>query len=66
MSILAKIEASKGIICDVLSRGKRPVVLWSGGKDSQVLLYLLWRIRPSIPVVYFRGFEDAQKHAFAE
>lgn len=42
------------------------VVLWSGGKDSMVLLHLLRRLAIDLPVVFFREPWQPRKYAFQE
>ena len=42
------------MINKALERAKRPAVLWSGGKDSTVLLDLALKIRPDIEVIHFK------------
>lgn len=42
------------IINKALKHAKRPAVLWSGGKDSTVLLDLALKIRPDIEVIHFK------------
>jgi Phosphoadenosine phosphosulfate reductase family len=42
------------IIKQSLSRAKRPAVLWSGGKDSTVLLHLAMKVRPDIEVIHWK------------
>ena len=37
-----------------LSRARRPAVLWSGGKDSTVLLHLARKVMPEIEVIHFK------------
>ncbi|MBA7704777.1 Phosphoadenosine phosphosulfate reductase [subsurface metagenome] len=48
----AKIEYSKDIIRSAIAGSDSPVVCWSGGKDSTVLLHLILQIRPDIPVIH--------------
>jgi len=43
---------------------KRPCVLYSGGHDSQVLLWLARQARPDVTAVYCEMHEDARKQAF--
>jgi len=45
--VIAKIESALG-------GAQNPVILWSGGKDSTLLLYLCRQIRKDIPIVWFR------------
>lgn len=52
------------IIQLALKGAKRPAVLWSGGKDSTVLLDLAKRIRPDIEVIHFKLPFLPQKYAF--
>lgn len=42
------------IVRDALGRSKRPAVLWSGGKDSGVLLHIARILRPSIEVIHWK------------
>lgn len=47
-----KIEYSKRIIRDTISISNSPVICWSGGKDSTVLLHLVLQLKPDIPVIH--------------
>jgi 3'-phosphoadenosine 5'-phosphosulfate sulfotransferase (PAPS reductase)/FAD synthetase len=49
-----------------LARAQKPVVLWSSGKDSMVLLAMVRLFRPDVPVIYLRAFNHPTKHFFAE
>lgn len=48
------IEEAKQNIQAVLDSAKNPVIAWSGGRDSTVLLNLARQINPEIPVVWFK------------
>ena len=60
------INQSLALIRETLGRVEKPIVAWSGGKDSQVMLHLIRHVRRDIPVLHLRGFEDETKHDFAE
>jgi hypothetical protein len=47
-----------------LRNAKRPAVLWSGGKDSTVLLDLARKVRPDIEVIHFKLPFLSHKYAF--
>lgn len=47
-----------------LKHARRPAVLWSGGKDSTVLLDLARKIRPEIEVIHFKLPFLSHKYAF--
>ena len=59
------IESSLALIREQLAWAKRPCVLWSSGKDSQILLWLVRQIDPNITIFYFQAFPHPMKHAFA-
>lgn len=44
----------------------KSVVLWSGGKDSMVLLHLLRRLLIDVPVIFFREPWQPHKYAFQD
>ena len=48
------VERSLGIIREALEEEPASYVSWSGGKDSTVLLDLVRKIRPDIPIVHAR------------
>lgn len=41
-----------------------PVVCWSGGKDSQIVLWLVRQVDPRVKVAYFSLNNDSRKLAF--
>jgi hypothetical protein len=49
-----KLTRAIDTIKKALSRARRPAVLWSGGKDSTVLLDLALKIMPDIEVIHFK------------
>lgn len=52
------------VILLALKHAKRPAVLWSGGKDSTVLLDLARKIMPTIEVIHFKLPFLPHKYAF--
>ena len=59
------IEFAQQVIADALAGAQSPVVCWSGGKDSQLLLRLVAEQRPDVPVLYFRS-PDPKRRRWAE
>lgn len=59
------IELAKQEITDALVDAKSPIVCWSGGKDSQLLLRLVAEQWPQIQVLYFRS-ADPRRRRWAE
>ena len=57
-----KIEEAKAIIQQALASALLPIVLWSAGKDSMVLLWLFRQLGVKLPVFFFR--EPFQEHKF--
>lgn len=51
-------------ISKALHKAKRPAVLWSGGKDSTVLLHLARSIRQDIEVIHWKLPFLPQKYSF--
>lgn len=52
------------VIWLALKHAKRPAVLWSGGKDSTVLLDFARKVRADIEVIHFKLPFLSQKYAF--
>lgn len=42
------------VINTALKKAKRPAILWSGGKDSTVLLDIVWDMVPNIEVIHWK------------
>ena len=59
-----KLKDSRELIIKALNAWSNPCVLWSGGKDSMVLLHLLRSIFGRLPVVCWREPWFAYKNAF--
>ena len=47
------VNTAKHTIADALKRMKKPYVSFSGGKDSLVMLHMILKQNPRIPIVYF-------------
>lgn len=60
------IDSTCRLVADELARARNPAVAWSGGKDSQVLLFFARLIKPGVTVIYFPGLPHPTKHLFAE
>lgn len=46
-----KLDYSRKIIQNSLSRFSNPVICWSGGKDSTIIIHLIKEIFPKIPII---------------
>lgn len=66
MTTQSLIDQSLALIRETLRRVENPIVAWSSGKDSQVMLHLIRQVETEVPVLHLRGFEDETKHDFAE
>lgn len=56
-----KVNNAKEIISQYLADAVAPVVMWSSGKDSMVLLWLVRQLRKDVPVFFFREpFQDTK------
>lgn len=47
-----KLEATKSFIKHLLFEHARPIIAWSGGRDSTVLLYLALQEKPDVDVMW--------------
>ena len=52
------IGSARKQIQDALSEAKNPIVCWSGGKDSMLVLHLAREVNKDIPVLVFKDFWD--------
>lgn len=59
-------DKARNIIRDVLAEAEHPAVLWSGGKDSQLLLALAREVRSDVPAIWFRSGLTSARQAFAK
>ena len=65
MSLADKIEATEKFLKECLTKYGNPVLLCSFGKDSMVLLHLLYCRNIRIPLIYFRDPWFPRKNDFA-
>lgn len=66
MDLDEKMARSRGVISRVLAEFRRPAVMWSSGKDSMVLLFLLRAARVFCPVIFHRTPFFGHKYEFAD
>jgi hypothetical protein len=59
------LDQAREIIAHALDGATHPIVCWSGGKDSQLLLKLASEVNDDIPVLWFRSV-DRSRRRFAE
>jgi len=52
LSLEKKIELSEAFITHLLFEHKHPIVAWSGGRDSTVMLSLILRQKPDVDVAW--------------
>ncbi len=64
MTLADKVDLSLELICEHLDRAETPIVMWSGGRDSQVLLWLTRVVDPTLPVFFFREPFQPEKFRF--
>lgn len=63
MTLNEKIKSARDIITAAMTEFRRPVVMWSSGKDSMVLLHLLWK--HNLPVILHRDPMLPRRYTFA-
>ncbi len=63
--LAAKLDSAQRVFDAVATQFRAPVVAWSSGKDSMVLLALARQRWPQIPVVFFRQPHMPQKTRWA-
>ncbi len=64
-----KVEKSEALVRCVLGESATPVVCWSGGKDSTVVMHMVKRFIPDIPVLYVKTgveFEESLHYIEAQ
>lgn len=62
-----KIEHANRLIARVLRNHKHPIVCWSGGKDSTVLLHLVLQQAPKIQIIFNdTGVEFPETRAYVD
>ena len=59
-----KLKASRELIVKALNQWTKPCVLWSGGKDSMVVLHIVRELLGKVPVVCWREPWFAYKNKF--
>lgn len=55
---------SRSIVREVMSLAKRPALMWSGGKESMLLLYLMREVRKDFPCLWFRTDRTPEQMEF--
>lgn len=66
MSLSDKLDKARECIKHTLKAAKNPVLLWSSGKDSMLLLHLLREQSSDIPLLWFRADLLPTQKQFAE
>jgi len=64
LPLAKKVKNSESLLSQALNTHKRPVVCWSGGKDSGATLHLTLKIDRDIPVIFVEtgvDFEETKK-----
>lgn len=65
MIMRAKIDGALRVIDTALAEFKHPAIMCSFGKDSMVVLHLVQKVRPDLPVIFHREPFQPHKYAFA-
>jgi len=61
-----KLDNARGIVAKWLETATAPIVAWSSGKDSMVLLALVREVNPNVPVMFLKQSNQQKKNAFAQ
>jgi 3'-phosphoadenosine 5'-phosphosulfate sulfotransferase (PAPS reductase)/FAD synthetase len=64
MDLEKKVNRSREIISRVLEEFRKPAVMWSSGKDSMVMLFLLRAMGVTCPVIFHRQPWQGHRYAF--
>lgn len=59
-----KLEDTKGYLEKIVNTAKNPIVCWSGGKDSNLIVLLLKQLGYSIPCLVFPQFWSTYQKVF--
>lgn len=60
------LDVSRETVRRVLATAKRPALMWSGGKESQLLLWLIREVVKDIPLLWFRTDREPAQTKFAK
>jgi len=61
-----KLSETTALIMRVMREYQRPAVMWSSGKDSMVLLFILRHMKLDLPVIFHREPFFPRKYEFAD
>ena len=61
-----KLEQTRRLRREYLEQANSPALLWSAGKESQLLLWLLRGLMPEMPVIHLQPLPHPTKHQFAD
>lgn len=64
IEFILKVNEAHNVICEALTHMKHPYLSFSGGKDSTVMLHMVLKHKPDIPVIYWdadASYPDTEK-----